>query len=104
MEKWKRRQNEMRHLWDLTEFEDAQVQRADYGGEFKIDPVRKEVILQDRINEDTRRLIVEIPLSIFGIAMILGIFYGFIELADWAEPDESLGETTDNISRGRYFL
>lgn len=94
----------MRYLWGLTDFENSRSLRPNYGGEFEIDGLAKKVVKKDRLSSGTRRIIVELPLSVFGVAIIIGIFYGFIRLENWAAPDEDLGETYDSISRVRVFL
>lgn len=94
----------MRFLWDLTDFENAQTLRQKYGGEFKIDYFSKKIIKKDRLSEGTRRIIVEIPLSLFGIGVIAGIFWGFIELEKWSAVNEDIGETADSIGSARTFV
>ena len=96
-EKWKRRQNEATYLWDLTEFEHSQTVRVEYGGEYKIDGITQAIVKEDRISEGTRRWIVEIPLSIFGVGIIFAIFLGFQTLTDYATAEPEVeGEELSN--------
>lgn len=66
-------------LWDLAKFEDSEITRYDYRGEFRADPVTKDLKVEDPVSLKCRRLIAEIPLVTLAIALVIGIFYGFLQ-------------------------
>lgn len=90
MERWKRRQSEMVYLWDLENYENTEIAQCDYQGEFRPDPITKDIVIVDPFPLKYRRLIGEIPLVILAMSMVIGIFYGFMTLEKEAEGNTYL--------------
>ena len=77
IEIWKRRQNEIAHLWNMTD----KIKRQDFRmPEFRADPVvlstDNRVKLINTANSHLRRIYTEIPAVIISIGCVVGCFIG----------------------------
>lgn len=80
-EKWKRRENQLAYLWDMHKFKENEQIRARFRGSHTIDSVTKDIVKWNRLSTIKRRYLIEIPLTAFGVALIIGIFYLFLVIA-----------------------
>ena len=77
LEKWKRRESELRFCWDMHNFKAREPERVMYTGGFTLNPINSKVIMFDSFTTFKRRLLVELPIIFVGFCIVGGLFYVF---------------------------
>jgi anoctamin-10 len=77
LEKWKRRESELRFCWDMHNYKAREPERVMYTGTFTLNPITKSVMMFDSFTTFKRRLIAELPIILFGFAIVALVFYTF---------------------------
>ena len=74
-------------LWDLSNLQELESIRPDYVGEFRADPLIKEVAIEDPFPLIYRRLVGEVPLITLAFFLALSNLYIFVQLEQMVMND-----------------
>lgn len=97
IEVWKRRENELIHLWGMSGFKGDEAELPDFKYDYKIDTRQKNIKKENLYDTYIRRLAGELPTVIFGIAIVIGLFVGyFIYSKTFKDPVNSFGSSAIN--------
>jgi hypothetical protein len=76
IEIWKRRQNEIAHLWNMKSFKGDEPVRYDYKSDYIIDYETQSVKEINIVKTYFRRIFGEIPIVSLSIAIVVALFVG----------------------------
>jgi hypothetical protein len=76
MEAWKRRQNELAHIWEMTEIENDQSIRAEFKADVVISSKTKSIRSVNTAHTRTRRLLTEVPITLLSVGTVIACFIG----------------------------
>jgi len=74
---WKRRENSLIHFWNMHDFRVKGIERLTYQHELDINERTGEVVKQSFIRSSIRKLFFNLPMLIFGLALVAAAFIGF---------------------------
>lgn len=74
---WKRRQSELVHLWNMSDFRAKAVERVDYKYELVVDIRNGGLIKQSYIRSGLRTILFSTPMVIFAFGLVIAAFIGF---------------------------
>lgn len=76
MEAWKRRQNELAHIWEMTSIENDQTVRPEFKADVVISSKTKSIRSVNTANTRTRRLLTEVPITLLSVGTVIACFIG----------------------------
>ena len=78
VEVWKRRENEIAHMWNMKEQEKSEENElSSFKWDLVIDKEQKCVRKRNLADSYARRLTGELPTVLFGIGIVVGLFVGY---------------------------
>ena len=97
VEVWKRRENELIHLWGMSGFKGDESELPDFKYDYKIDTIEKDIKRKNLFDTYLRRLAGELPTVVFGILIVVGLFVGyFLYSHTFKDPVNSFGSSAIN--------
>jgi Calcium-activated chloride channel len=75
IESWKRRENELSYCWDMHYFKKREQPRVMYQGKYHINKFSSEAEVYDKFTTFYRRLIMDGPIILIGIASVVACFF-----------------------------
>jgi hypothetical protein len=76
MEVWKRRQNEIAHLWNMSDEQGNNQERSEFKADVEIDAKNRVEKQVNTVNSHVRRVYGEIPIVSISISIVVGCFIG----------------------------
>lgn len=77
IEVWKRREYEIAHMWNVSDYKGEDVQRAEFKADYIIDNEERTIKKSNITNTYLRRITGELPSIIVSIAAVVGCFIGY---------------------------
>lgn len=75
IEMWKRKESEIAYLWNMKGYVGNDAERPEFKYELVICPETHSYKKQSFTNAYVRRVFVELPVIIFAVAIVIGIYY-----------------------------
>jgi len=91
VESWKRKSNEIAHIWDMDGFIRKSDERSDFRADYFVDPNTKKIVKKPATNSYLRRITVEMPTVIFAVGLVIACFIGYRQ---WYTSTESFTSQT----------
>ena len=98
IEVWKRKENEIAHLWNMTNYKGNDAEIPDYRAEYIIDAKARNIKKENITSTYLRRVIGEIPSVLISIAIVVLCFWGYYKFStDYgANASYSVGSSVVN--------
>lgn len=99
IEMWKRKENEIAHIWHMKDYKGNDAERPDFKADYVIDPQTKMVKKRSYTNSYIRRIFIEFPTILISIACVVGCFVGFRYFEEkHADSRSSMGASLINAT------
>lgn len=99
IEIWKRRQNEIAHLWNMTEGSTSvnQQERSEFKADIEIDAKNRVAKRVNTVRTTIRRVYGEVPIVSISVSIVIGCFVGnYLYNKKFKDPSNEIGSSIIN--------